>query len=294
MSERPLPPAHDRAQVRRARVRATWSPPEGPAPRGDAGDPRLRPNEDESLDALAGDWRIFQRRDGHRYSTDDLLTAWFGVHVLERLGREATRCLDLGAGIGSVALCVAWALPRARVVGVEAQPLSAGLFERSIQWNGAEARVSCRSGDLRDVAALGDLQGICDLVTGSPPYLPPGRGTPSVRPQCDPCRFERRGGVEAYARAAAFALAPQGVFCLVHEHRAHARVVEAGRAEGLALQGRRTIVFREGREPLIAVYAFAHAGAEPLAEEAPLVIRDASGHRGPAYRAARARMGFPP
>lgn len=278
--------------LRQARVRAAWSPPPGPAPRGDRGEPRLRPTAEETLDALAGDWRIFQRRDGHRYSTDDLLTAWFGVHVAEQRALRPSACLDLGAGIGSVALCVAWALPDARVVGIEAQPLSAALFERSILWNGAEGRVSCRLGDFREVDC--PPNGF-QLVTGSPPYLPEGRGTPSVRPQCDPCRFERRGGVEAYAQAAAAALTEDGVFALVHEHNAHARVVEAGHTAGLTLIARRTIVFREGRAPLIAVYAFAHAQhAAPLREEPPLVIRNASGQRSAEYQAARARMGFPP
>jgi tRNA1(Val) A37 N6-methylase TrmN6 len=29
-----------------------------------------------TLDALAGRWRIYQLRNGHRFSADDLLTAW--------------------------------------------------------------------------------------------------------------------------------------------------------------------------------------------------------------------------
>ena len=59
---------------------------------------------DESLDHLAGDWRIFQLRRGHRYSTDDLLTAWYGCHLARELGLDVSRYLDLGAGIGSVAM----------------------------------------------------------------------------------------------------------------------------------------------------------------------------------------------
>ena len=69
--------------AKRSRVRANWTPPPGPLPAGDGGDARLRPGEGESLDMLSGEWRIFQRKDGHRYSTDDLLCAWFACRAAE-------------------------------------------------------------------------------------------------------------------------------------------------------------------------------------------------------------------
>src|SRR6185369_5301860 len=80
---------------RRARVRAAWTPPPGPLPAGDRGDPDLRPHDGESLDALAGEWRIFQRADGHRYSTDDLLTAWYAAHHAAQRGLDVRRYVDL-------------------------------------------------------------------------------------------------------------------------------------------------------------------------------------------------------
>src|ERR1700733_4070333 len=93
--------------ARKARVRAHWTPPEGPTPAGDGGDPALRPAEGESLDMLSGEWRIFQRRDGHRYSTDDLLCAWFASRRAADRGVPVRRALDLGAGIGWIAMMVA-------------------------------------------------------------------------------------------------------------------------------------------------------------------------------------------
>jgi tRNA1(Val) A37 N6-methylase TrmN6 len=280
--------------VRRRRVRATWQPPPGPLPAGARGDPSLLPGPGETLDHLAGEWRIFQRRDGHRWSTDDFLTAWYACRLVEEQGLPVRRCVDLGAGIGSVALLVAWKLPQARVVGVEAQELSAALFERSVRFDGALERVLVRRGDLRDPAALPEA-GVFDLATGSPPYLAEGQGSASVRPQCDPCRFERRGGVEDYARAAARALRPGGLFVLVHQWTARNRVREAGRPAGLALWRAQPVVFREGRPPHIAAYAL-RAASDPSAVEVEpeLVVRTASGERSHTYRATRAWMGLPP
>ena len=53
-----------------------WAMP-GVIPPGARSTPEIA--ADETLDALSGHFRIFQLRDGHRFSTDDLLIAWYGT-----------------------------------------------------------------------------------------------------------------------------------------------------------------------------------------------------------------------
>src|SRR5918995_2986468 len=72
---------------------------------------------DESLDAISGHYRIFQLRKGHRFSTDDVLTAWYGTTWVP----SARRVLDLGSGVGSVGMMAAWRHQEARFVTIEAQ-----------------------------------------------------------------------------------------------------------------------------------------------------------------------------
>jgi tRNA1Val (adenine37-N6)-methyltransferase len=281
-----------RQRARWERVRARWRPPEGPKPVGPGEAPDLIPGAGETLDYLAGDWRIFQRRDGHRYSTDDLLTAWYACHLAHERCLEVRCCLDLGAGIGSVAMMVAWRFPAARVVAIEAQDLSVALMARSLRYNGIASRVEIRKGDLRD---SGLYEGTAfELVTGTPPYLAPGRGVVSQRPQCDPCRFERRGAVEAYLSSAARALSGDGICVLVHEWAQLERLRRAASDAGLHLTRVQPVEFREGRPPRIALYAFERSAWEPERVEEPLVIRTRSGSRGQTYCAAREWMGFPP
>ena len=266
--------------------------PSGPAPRGNLDDAMWHPGADETCDALSGRWRIYQLRAGHRYSLDDQVTADFAVQVAAERGVDVRRALDLGCGIGSVLLMVAWRLPDASLVGVEAQERSVALARRSVAFNGVEARVRVEQADLRDAQVGG--AGF-DLITGSPPYLPYGTGTVSARPQCEPCRFEARGGVEDYLHAAARHLAPGGVVAVCHAARDRRRVVEAGRAAGLAAVRVQDVVPRAGKAPLVVLVAFA-AGADPRepAEAAALVVRDATGTRTAEYGIVRARMGFPP
>ena len=240
----------------------------------------------EDLCLLAGDWRILQKRRGHRWSLDDLVTAAFAAEVS---GPAApARILDLGCGIGAVLLLLAWRHPEARLTGVEAQAGSLALARRSIEWNGCGARCETRLGDMRDDTVV--AESAFDLVTGTPPYLPLGTATVPRRAEQPGCHLELRGGIEDYCAAAARALAPSGRFVVCHSDRA--RVERAAEAAGLALGRARDVVPRRGKAPLFAVYEL---GRGDLArhELAPLVVRDQSGEWSAEFRALRRSMGMP-
>ena len=172
-----------------------WAKP-GPVPPGLSAGLTVAP--DESLDAISGHFRLFQLRDGHRFSTDDILTAWYGTSWCP----TARTALDLGSGLGTVGMIVAWRLPGARLVTVEAQVVSAALARKSARFNGVEDRYDIREGDFRESGVLRDGE-LYDLVTGSPPYFPPGTGVESEHPQKLACRFELRGTVADYCSTAA-------------------------------------------------------------------------------------------
>lgn len=275
--------------VRRARRPAGWRAP-GPAPRTPPGRPDLWPGPGEDLCYLAGDWRILQRLDGHRWSLDDLCTAWWAIRSLRA---APARHVDLGCGIGTVLLLLAWRFPALEGVGIEAQAVSVGLARRSIAWNGVDDRCRVREADFREPQATAQL-GPQDLVTGTPPYLAPGAGTESARAQCGPCRFEHRGGVEDYVRVAAGLLAPAAPFVGCAAARQRERVRAAAEAAGLAVESWREVVPRRGKPPLFAVFALRRAPLPAATAAAPpLVVRDADGTRTPEFLALREEMGLP-
>jgi tRNA1Val (adenine37-N6)-methyltransferase len=275
--------------VRPARRPSGWRAP-GPPPAAPADRPELWPGPGEDLCWLAGDWRILQLVRGHRWSLDDLATAWFAVDACA--GRAPRRFVDLGCGIGTVLLLVAWRFPAARGVGVEAQAVSAALARRSVAWNGAACEV--RDGDLRDAAAIPE-SAVFDLVTGTPPYLPPGTAHGSARPQVDACHLERRGGVEAYCAAAARLLAPGGTFVTCAGAIEPGRVVRGAADAGLTVLRRRDVVPRAGKAALFGLWALARAdeGLAGTIVEPPLVVRDARGRWTEEFRALRAAFGMP-
>lgn len=232
-------------------------------------------------------WMIAQRKNGHRHSADDVLTAWYALQVSPPVHEH----LDLGTGIGTVGLLTLWGMgPAARLVCVEAQEISFRLLHSNISANGLRERVDSIHGDLRGLA----LPRKFPLITGSPPYFPPGTGVLPQDSQKAHARFELRGDVGDYARAAVSHLAAEGWFVLCFPTPQKQRAVDAIRAAGLVVAKMRDVVPRETLPPLFTLFACRHA-AEFVADtviEAPLVVRLASGRLGSEMAAVRRTFGF--
>lgn len=250
---------------------------------------------DETLDYLAGHFRIFQYAKGHRYSVDDALTAWYGSTWAPRV----ERALDLGSGISSVALFVAWRLPGAHLVTVEAQKRSLRLARKSVQFNGLADRFTQLEGDFRETQVL-ENAGAFDLVTGTPPYWPTDSKTQAEHPQAVPARLEVRGDVSDYAKCAARHLAPGGVFafCLPNDQRDKA--LHAIHGAGLVLLRRRDAIFKEGEPYGIGLYLAGRESDFPAAlqgradVEPPILLRTKDGFYSDTYALIRVSYGFPP
>jgi tRNA1(Val) A37 N6-methylase TrmN6 len=254
--------------------------------------------DSETLDALSGHFRIFQLKAGHRFSTDDILTAWYGT----TWAPVARAVLDLGSGIGSVGMTAAWRLPGARFVTVEAQDISVALARKSVIFNGLEGRYEIRQGDFRDPSVVAEGEKF-DLVLGSPPYFPLDSGIHGDHPQKIACRFEVRGDVADYCQTAARHLGLGGVFaCVFPIQPAHQleRVLKAATDAGLTITRRRDLVLREGDPALLGLFAMMRSDHLPEAvrgithAEPPLVIRTAAGKIHHEYVMIKHTIGFPP
>lgn len=243
--------------------------------------------EPRTVDQLVGDWSIVQLRRGHRFSTDDLVVAWAAT----RARPAARRYLDLGAGIGSVGLMALWSLPAdAQLTMVEVQRISHELARESLALNGLEDRVEARNGDLRDPASVPERAHF-ELVTGTPPYIPLGKGVVSPHPQRAGARMELRGDVFDYCQTAARAMAPGAFFVFAHS-AVDERPEQAVEAAGLALRWRQDICFREGQAPTIAIFGCEAEGARE--DRPPIVVRDAAGEITEQYQQIRREVGAPP
>jgi tRNA1Val (adenine37-N6)-methyltransferase len=274
-----------------------WAIP-GPVPPG-ASDTSLQHTEPhETLDAISGHFRIFQLKKGHRFSTDDVLTAWYGTSWKP----SAKQVLDLGSGIGSVGMIAAWQLPAAQFVTIEAQEESVLLAQKSAAYNGLLHRYSIRTGDFRTLGILSS-QETFDLILASPPYFPVGAGVLGDHPQKIACRFETRGNIDDYCAVASQHLAHAGVLaCVFPVQPAHQkkRVEEAALKHGLCLLRMRNVVLKEGEPPLLALFLMMKKTDLPETlhtapwQEPDIVIRTHTGDVHPEYMRIKMGFGFPP
>ncbi len=244
--------------------------------------------EEMTCDGLTRDFHIYQRRRGHRHSTDDLLTAVYAIthgpaFPVHRMG-------DLGTGIGSVGLAVHWHHPDAHLTAIEAQSVSYRLLRENVWVNGVEDSVTMIHGDLRET----ELEGTFDLVTGSPPYFDVKAGIVSADSQRAHARFELRGDVNDYCRAAVRVLGPGGRFVFCFPTAQRDRAVRACSDAGLPIVRQKDVVPREGLTPLFTLFACAKPGEHeaPPVVEAPHVVREVSGAHTVEMTAARKLLGM--
>ena len=247
-------------------------------------------NNGEQLCGLIAGYRIIQHKGGHRWTTDDICTAWVAMKsvtslapILQKSGDNTMnytplRYLDLGCGNGSVLLMVSVHLPiETTCIGIEARSEAVNLARRSILYNCGpnSERITIRNADFRSVINYKDNDLLpegptFDLVTGTPPYfrvnfhvdpetklvgkaLIQQGGFPTCK-ESAPARCEFRGGIEAYLEAAATVLSPRGIFVVCENWLNHDRVLQSANDTGLFICSIQRVIGKEGKTPLFCVY----------------------------------------
>lgn len=186
---------------------------------------------DETLDRLNQKRWIFQRKKGHKATTDDQLLAWAAWLGFQYHQESPTRIFDLGSGKGTVSLLLTSLDSSIECIGIEAFAQS---YEQSIR-NRTLNQISTYTpylGDLRDSTlsqAIQKTHGHPHILCGAPPFMPLGSGVLPQDQQRAHGRFEINGGVEAYLERYAFLIAsyPQCIGFLLMDGLSYKRTCQA-------------------------------------------------------------------
>jgi tRNA1(Val) A37 N6-methylase TrmN6 len=154
---------------------------------------------------LDGRVKVAQPADGYRVAVDAVLLA-AAVDVA-----EGARVLDLGCGVGSVGLCLAWRRPDLVITGLDREPVFATAARANVETNGFGDRLHIVEADMRD-----PLPQKFDAVAMNPPYLKAGAATVSAHPLKAAATAESDAKLADWIAAARDALKPGGILTLIH------------------------------------------------------------------------------
>jgi len=157
---------------------------------------------------LDGKVKLRQPAKGYRVAIDPILLAAAAPAA------PGDRVLDLGAGVGAAALCLAARVGQCRIDCLEAQQALARLAAENVSANTLDARIIVHVGDLRRPPPDLPRNGF-DLVMTNPPYLA------AAQADAQPDQSKRRAtvdelGLEAWIDAALRFLKPRGRLVVVH------------------------------------------------------------------------------
>jgi tRNA1(Val) A37 N6-methylase TrmN6 len=166
---------------------------------------------------LGGSLMVSQPSRGYRAGLDAVLLA---AAVPARQPDQPLTVLDLGAGVGTVGLCIAARLAMAQVTLLETQPELVQLAACNIARNGLAARIRVIAANVHDSAERLQSQGLLpdafDHVVCNPPFDVEGHGRAPPNALKARSHAMPAGELEQWARVLARYCRPSGMVTMIH------------------------------------------------------------------------------
>lgn len=154
-------------------------------------------------------YRIIQDPGRFCFGMDAVLLSGFasvkpGEHVL-----------DLGTGTGIIPILLKAKTKGEHFTGLEIQPESADMAERSVKLNGLTERINIVTGDIKEASSIFGASSF-EVVTTNPPYMIGQHGISNPKDAKAIARHEILCDLDDILRESARLLKPQGRFYMVH------------------------------------------------------------------------------
>jgi tRNA1Val (adenine37-N6)-methyltransferase len=224
--------------------------------------------DEETLDEiLDGRLRVFQKKNGYRFSLDAILLADF-ISLPKK-----TQAIDIGTGSGITPLILALVYPHSRWIGLEIQEDLRALAQKSVTINNLDERVRIVQGDARRYKKLFAAHSF-DVVTFNPPYRKINSGRINPGEEKAIARHEIKGSLKDFLQAANYLLRPTGKVFTIYPAKRLAELIYLMR-DNLLEPKRMKLVFSSAESDAEFVLVEGRAeGREELRIEPPLYIYD--------------------
>ena len=224
----------------------------------------LKPGE--RLDDLQRNgYRIIQDPDKFCFGMDAVLLSGFAS------APDGGRVLDLGTGTGIIPILMAAKTGAKELVGLEIQPESAEMANRSVILNDLEEKIKIVEGDIKEAGELFEAASF-DVVTSNPPYMIGGHGLQNPDGPKAIARHEVLCDLEDVVKAAARCLKPGGKFYMVHRPFRLAEIMVVMNRYKLEPKRMRLVYPFIDKEPSMVLIEGARGGKSRITVEPPLII----------------------
>ena len=225
----------------------------------------------ERIDDLQrNNYKIIQDPERFCFGMDAVLLSGFAK------AREGDRVIDLGTGTGIIPILMEAKTEASHFIGLEIQPESADMAQRSVELNHLESKIRIVTGDIKEASLLFGAATF-DVVTSNPPYMTEHHGITNEKSPKAIARHELLCTLEDVISQAAKLLRPGGSFYMVHRPFRLVDIMVLMREYHLEPKRMKLVYPYIDKDPNMVLIEGLRGGRPRLTVEKPLVVYQSPG-----------------
>ena len=225
----------------------------------------------ERIDDLQrNNYKIIQDPERFCFGMDAVLLSGFAK------AKERDRVIDLGTGTGIIPILMEAKTGASDLIGLEIQPESADMAQRSVELNHLESKIGIVTGDIKE-ASTHFGSATFDVVTSNPPYMTEHHGITNEKSPKAIARHELLCTLEDVISQAARLLRPGGSFYMVHRPFRLVDIMVLMREYHLEPKRMKLVYPYIDKEPNMVLIEGLRGGRPRLTVERPLIVYQSPG-----------------
>ena len=185
--------------------------------------------------------------------------------------KKGEKVLDLGTGTGIIPILMEAKSTDAHFTGLEIQPESADMANRSVIWNKLEDKISIVKGDIKDASKIFGASSF-DVITTNPPYMIGQHGLQNEADAKTIARHEVCCTLEDIIRESAKLLRLGGRFYMIHRPFRLAEIFSKMVEYRIEPKRMRLVYPYVDKEPNMVLIEGVYGGKSRITVEKPLIV----------------------
>ncbi len=242
--------------------------------------------ENERIDTLSGNQIIVQPQKGQRYTTDDLLLAWFAIKTIKEEKLNPKKFIDFCSGLGTVPMILLYNFENLFGKGFDIDQNKTKMAKKSLKKNQLDHRFKIITQDINEIESEEEF----DFCSCTPPYFDETEGLVPKNKQQASSRFELNGSIDTFIKKAYQTTNKTGWLFIVYPTKNKERILKAINSSDFYLKEELTVITRETKKSLMTFYALRKQKCNT--KKTNLILRKKDGTLTKEYLQIRTEIGF--